>query len=53
MNYYSTGTDFLSQGSLYVKTSEAFNPTIELDFGNHKDAVIDMLASRSNDVTGL
>lgn len=45
--------DFLSQGNLYVKTAEAFNPTIELDFGYHRDAVIDMLAASSDDVTGL
>jgi HKD family nuclease len=45
--------DFFNQGSLYVKTSETFNPAIELDFGKHKEAVLGMLSSQSDDIAGL
>lgn len=45
--------DFFNQGSLYVKTSEAFNPAIDLDFGGHRDAVLKILSLRSNDNAGL
>lgn len=47
--------NFFSQGSLYTKTTESFNPSIEIDFGKYHDQVIDTLKANAtaNPLTGL
>jgi hypothetical protein len=47
--------NFFSQGSLYTKTTESFNPSIEIDFGEYHDQVIDTLKANAaaNPLTGL
>ena len=47
--------NFFSQGSLYTKTTESFNPSIEIDFGDYHDNVIYALKANiaENSLTGL
>jgi HKD family nuclease len=46
---------FFSQGHLYAKTSETFNPSIEIDFGEYHDQVMQALRANieANSLTGL
>ncbi len=46
---------FFSQGHLYTKTSETFNPSIEIDFGEYRDRVMQALRANieANSLTGL
>jgi HKD family nuclease len=47
--------NFFNQGSLYTKTTESFNPSIEIDFGDYHNDVINALKANiaANSLTGL
>ena len=39
---------FFSQGKLYTKTTEVFNPSIEIDFGEYHEQVMQQLENQEN-----
>lgn len=47
--------NFFSQGSLYTRTTESFSPSIEVNFGEYRDKVIDALKADAaeDSLTGL